>query len=65
MSSPRSVSRVSPVASHDYERFFRRFYIKAAQIIVQSRQNDRVCTRSSPHPTHSEWFSLNLNVSLV
>ncbi len=63
MSSPRSVSNASPSNAGGLERFFRRFFVKAAQVIVQSRQNDKVCTRSCGHPSSNEWFSLNINVS--
>lgn len=64
MSSPRSVSNASPTNTEGLEKFFRRFFVKAAQVIIQSRQNDKVCTRSCGLPTSNEWFSLNINVSV-
>ncbi len=62
-STPRSVSNASPSNTEGLEKFFRRFFVKSAQVVIQSRQSDKVCTRSNGHPSSNEWFSLNINVS--
>jgi len=60
--SPRTPSAISAgVSFRGLEKIFRRFYVKAAQIIVQSRQNERVCTRSCGDPASNEWFGLNVS----
>jgi hypothetical protein len=47
----------------ELEKYTKYLFYKAAQIIVQSRQGDKIKTPSNPTPKQQSWFCLAINVS--
>lgn len=52
-------------ASQELERYVKYMYFKAAQVIVQSRQGEKIATLSNPKPSSQTWFCVTINVSTL
>ncbi|XP_061128909.1 autophagy-related protein 13 isoform X6 [Syngnathus typhle] len=51
-------SDLSTQDKKDLDKFIKFFALKTVQVIVQARLGEKICTRSSPSPTGSDWFNL-------
>ena len=63
MTSPRS--RTSPTPSElfqEMEKYFKYFFYKMCQVVVQSRQGEKMMVKSVPVPLVKNWFCLGIEV---
>uniref|UniRef100_A0A4W3HQ02 Autophagy-related protein 13 n=1 Tax=Callorhinchus milii TaxID=7868 RepID=A0A4W3HQ02_CALMI len=51
-------SELNPQDKKDLDKFIKFFALKTAQVIVQARLGEKICTHSSSSPTGSDWFNL-------
>ena len=58
----RSPNTTLPDSAGELERYVKYLYHKMAQVIIQSRQGEKVKTVSNPSPSAQTWFCLTVEV---